>query len=386
MAKDKTGYVFQDKKSKAWYARVTFTDSTGQKRNVKRTAKSKSDAKELLKTITRQLDDEGEKAIQTAQLTFKDLANHYEKHYVKEAEYVNGKKVSGLRDVDRAKRLLVKFRAYFGNKKLRTITHGDIANYKRMRLQTPTVHKRQRSLSTMNRELVVLRRMMNIAVSEGWLIKNPFNSGEALIQPSDERMRERILTLDEEKRLLDACNHPLRQHLKPFLIALLDTGARKGEMFKLTWQDVCFASQTITIQAHTTKTLRERQVAMTQRLYDALWKLYENSEGNLSSKVFKFTCIRTAFKGACKAAKIPHGGIDGITLHSLRHTAATRLVQGQMPLQMVGRILGHTQPQTTYRYLTANEETIKQAASILDSLHAPIKTSNNTIEATKLIN
>jgi integrase len=66
--------------------------------------------------------------------------------------------------------------------------------------------------------------------------------------------------------------------------------------------------------------------------------------------------------------KPKHGGIDGLTLHSLRHTAATRLVKGNLPIQMVGRILGHTQPQTTYRYLSANDETLFQAASILESV------------------
>jgi methyl coenzyme M reductase gamma subunit len=39
-----------------------------------------------------------------------------------------------------------------------------------------------------------------------------------------------------------------------------------------------------------------------------------------------------------------------------------------MPIQMVGRILGHSQPQTTYRYLSADLETMQQAASILENL------------------
>ena len=38
----------------------------------------------------------------------------------------------------------------------------------------------------------------------------------------------------------------------------------------------------------------------------------------------------------------------------LRHTAATRLVSLHIPLPEVGRVLGHTQPVTTYRYVNAN--------------------------------
>jgi site-specific recombinase XerD len=69
----------------------------------------------------------------------------------------------------------------------------------------------------------------------------------------------------------------------------------------------------------------------------------------------------------CQIAGIKHGGIDGLTLHCLRHSAATRLVQGGMPLQLAGRILGHSQVNTTYRYLSANSETIAQAAAILEA-------------------
>ena len=78
--------------------------------------------------------------------------------------------------------------------------------------------------------------------------------------------------------------------------------------------------------------------------------------------------MRRSFASACKDAGIKSGGIDGLTLHSLRHTAATRLVNGQLPIQVVGRILGHSQVNTTYRYLTANNETLIEAASIFEAI------------------
>jgi integrase len=368
MSKDRTGYVFNQKGK--WYARVTVQDSSGRRRNIKRRAESKSNAKELLKALLSQLENEGEKAIDAAQMTFNHLADYYAAHYMQPAEYRDGRRISGLRDVVRAAGVVAQFRLYFGNKKLRSITYGDIASYKRARMQTPTHMKHPRTIATMNRELVVLRRMLNIAFAEGWLLKNPFKAGDSLISPSDERKRERILTLDEERRLLEACEHPQRTHLRLLLIALLDTGARKGEMVKLCWRDVCFATRMITIQALNTKTLKTRQVVMTQRLYDELLKLWLASDKDLNARVFDHQVFRKCFATACKEAGIKHGGIDGLTLHCLRHTAATRLVKGQMPIQMVGRILGRCQPQTTYRYLSANTETMRQAAAILDSFHA----------------
>lgn len=200
-------------------------------------------------------------------------------------------------------------------------------------------------------------------------MKNPFNGGEPLIIISFERRRERILTIDEEKRLLDACSeHHQRKHLRPLLICLLDTGARKSEMLKLRWRSVCFTTRLITIEGMTTKTLKTRQVAMTERVYQELSVIRNASSKEPDALVFGITSnVKHSFTSVCKAAGVKYGGIDGLTLHSLRHTAATRLVQGHLPLQMVGRILGHSQPQTTYRYLSANAETAAQAAAILEA-------------------
>ncbi len=107
---------------------------------------------------------------------------------------------------------------------------------------------------------------------------------------------------------------------------------------------------------------------MTNRIYDELSKLRENSDNKEDSLVFNFKDVRDSFENACKDANIETGRPFGITLHSLRHTAATRLVKGQMPIQMVGRILSHQNPQTTYRYLSANDETLRQAATIFESV------------------
>lgn len=380
---ERTGYVFQDKNGK-WYARTTFTDRTGKRRNIKKTAKDKADAKATLRTIIRQIEDEGEKYIDGSRMTFNELADHYETHYLKEAEYVDERKISGLRDVARAKGFLIHFREYFGRQRLREITYGDIYSYRSERLKTQTKYKRPLRLASMNRELAVLRRMLNIGLRQGWISKNPFNAGEPLIIVSGERKRERILTLEEEVRLLEACDHPQRKHLKPLLIALLDTGARKGEMLKLRWTDVCFVTRMITFRALNTKTLKSRSVAITNRLYGELLALWEASNKDLNSTVFRISDnVRNSFKSACKAAGIKHGGIDGMTIHSLRHTAATRLVRGQMPIQMVGRILGHTQVNTTYRYLSADAEIAQQAAAILDALQP---STEKTQEASEMIN
>jgi integrase len=49
-------------------------------------------------------------------------------------------------------------------------------------------------------------------------------------------------------------------------------------------------------------------------------------------------------------ATMKRADIKGFRFHDLRHTAATRMVEAEVPLFTVGQILGHTDPKTTMRY------------------------------------
>lgn len=368
-----------------WFCRVTFRDNlTGKTHNKKRICKTESEAKATLKKLLKQIEGEGENGFEADKLTFNDLADYYEKHYCQPAQYTDGRKVSGLRDVGRAKGVLKHFRNYFGNKKVRSITYGDLLSYKRLRMTGESHLKKTRSLSTMNRELGILRRIFNIGVAQDWLLKNPFKSGDPLIQPSADRIREKILTLEEERKLLEVCSEPIRAHIRPIVIALLDTGARRGEMIKLIWKSVDFQNRLILIRSETTKTLKSRQVAMTERLYNELLQLWNSSEKDLTASVFQMKTFRKAFGTACRLAGIKTGGIDGFTTHSCRHTTATRLVKGQMSIQLVGKILGHQNVNTTFRYLSVDEETLYQASSILESFQH--QTTNDSQSESDFIN
>lgn len=366
---ERKGYIKQE--NNKWFCRVTFTDNlTGKTHNKKRICKSESDAKATLKKLLQQIENEGEKGFEADKVTFNDLCDYYEQHFCQPAQYENGRKISGLRDVGRAKSVLPHFRAFFGHKKIRLITYGDLLSYKRMRMSGETHLKKSRTLSTMNRELGILRRTFSIALSQDWIAKSPFKCGDSLIEPSADRIRERILTADEENRLLTACGEPCRVHIKSLVIALMDTGARRGEMLKLTWNDIDFDKRLITIRSETTKTLSGRKVALTERLFCELSELWQHSDKQPFENVFNIKTFRKSFATACKVAGIKYGGFDGFTVHSLRHGAATKLVKGQLPIQFVAKILGHSEcsPRTTFRYITANDETLYKAASILESI------------------
>jgi integrase len=308
-------------------------------------------------------------------MTFAALADYYEKTYLVEPQYVGDRKVVGLRSAYDLRLRLKVLSEFFGKRKLRSITHSELERFKAVRLKVPAISgrntrktkgkgklkERQRSVATVHRELSLLRRVLNVAVRNGWLVKNPFDMGDSLIRPGDEKPRERILSREEEARLLAACTGP-REHLRAIVICALDTGMRQGELFKLAWSDVDFDNRIITVQAFNTKTMRQRQVAMTERLTRELYVLYNLSTKQPNALVFGITTSASnAFDKARRLAELPD-----LRFHDLRHTHATRLVAAHIPLSEVGRVLGHTQPVTTYRYVNANVETARRAAAVLD--------------------
>ncbi len=211
----------------------------------------------------------------------------------------------------------------------------------------------------------MLRRMLNVAQREGWILRSPFAAGDSLISLADENKRERILTREEEVKLLAACESPQRAHLKAILICALDTGMRQGEIFSLRWRDVDLENGLLNIQAFHTKTMKERQVAITTRLKLEFERLRAVAPDNPNGLVFGISDnVKRSFTAARSKA-----GLNDVRFHDLRHTAATRLVGAHIPLSEIGRVLGHTQANTTYRYVNANVETAKKAAAALDAFN-----------------
>lgn len=368
--KTRKGYVFQLENGN-WYARFTYTDNGGKRRNVKRRANNKSHGEEILKELIREFDKGGAEQLDAAKIDFNELCDFYTKHYLTEAKYVNNRKVAGLRSFAGVRGYIKVFREHFGRLKLKTITYEHLRTYRNKRLETGTHQSKQRSLATVNREMSYLRRLLNIAERNSWIDKNPFKRGDALIHTTDEMKRERILTREEEQRLLNACVG-FRSHLRPLVIAALDTGCRLGELIKLRWSEVDFQSGIITIQAFNTKTMRERQVSITDRLMNELESLIEMAKVE-SELVFGIKCeVRQGFRNACIDA-----GLQGVRFHDLRHTHASRLDDLGFSLAKIGGQLGHTVVQTTLRYVNRNKEAVLQVANALNTFNA--ETNMNTV-------
>jgi integrase len=365
MPRPRTGYVYYDKGRKSWTARLTYVDAGGKVRNVRRQVGNKTEGNVLLKQLLRRLEDAGDGILDGDKMTFRKLASVYAERELQPPVYRDGKRLAGkvsYKDLRHKLRVLVE---RFGARRIKTITHSDIEKFRDERLATKTRFDRERSVAHVNRELALLRAVFNFARRQGWITRSPFETGGPLISVASENRRERILSREEEERLLVACAGR-RAHVRPILIAALDTGARRGELLKLTWADVNLATGLITLRSEKGKVARSRTVGMTARLRAELERLRAIAPPGEGGLVFGIKDnFYNALWSACEEA-----GVEEFTFHDTRHTATTRMIQSGMPAMEVMKITGHTQPTTFARYVNTDGQAAKRAAAALDGWRA----------------
>ena len=179
--------------------------------------------------------------------------------------------------------------------------------------------------------------------------------GDALISAAAEKKRQRVLTRDEEKKLLAVCLGR-KKHLRLVVLFFLDTGLRHKEMLTLTWDCVDLENGVLKITVQHSKTETERLVGLTKRLREEFARI-EPKEG----KVFKYKVyINKTFDSARKAV-----GIPDVRVHDLRHTFATRAAK-KLEIAQLANVLGHTQIETTFRYINADMDVAKRAAAAVE--------------------
>jgi integrase len=367
--------VFKRKTGKSkgkWVIRIQYFDDIKGKYNfMERHAEKKSDA---LDECNRLIDDIKKSHGQSQsgeRMTFNQLADLCEKHFYTPAVIVEGRKVAGVRSTNTAKTQLNILKKFFGKRLIRQITPESLTDYKLWRLKTDSERKGVPvKISTVNRELSAMRKMMRFAFGKGWILKDIFFNAK-VIETSNEVERTRLLSLDEEKRLLANCfgereiTYKRRKrgtqemeeitatvsvdnpHLKGMIILALDSGMRRGEIFKLRWQDIDFENNLIRIVGTHTKTERERIAPLSQRAKDELESLRQITKGD---NPFPFVDIKRSFATAKRLA-----GIDDLHFHDLRRTAITRWLQQGTSLAFAGKFAGHSQLQTTMKHYTATD-------------------------------
>jgi len=197
--------------------------------------------------------------------------------------------------------------------------------------------------ATINRQFSFLRHVLQIAVRDGKIGRNPV-SGVKFFPESN---RTRFLS-DEEVKSLKAVMNP--DNFKRVAFAI-NTGLRREEQFSLRWDQVGWESRTLTIPLpkggktrHVPLSDAALSILRSLDTLDSPWVFPRESNRLLPGSADSF--VNRKYAPALRKA-----GIKGACWHTLRHTAASRLVMAGVDLYAVKEILGHRDIKTTLRYV-----------------------------------
>lgn len=167
------------------------------------------------------------------------------------------------------------------------------------------------------------------------------------------------LTERQTETLLLACENRCyasemtKRRDRAMLMLMLDTGMREGEVLRLTLDDIDLANRSCRISAES-KGRRERTVWFEEDTANAI-RSYLRVRRKYGGGRLLVTRDRPSMSKG-NILRIVHdvareAGFQRLTVHSLRHTAATNMLRRGMSLQAVSLILGHKSIRTTERYL-----------------------------------
>ena len=236
-----------------------------------------------------------------------------------------------------------------GKKKVRDVTRQDVAKLHHQHRATPYQS---------NRVLAVLSKLFNLA--EAWGVRPDGSNPCRHVEKFKEEKRERMLSADELARLGDA----LAAYAgSPYVVAavklLVFTGARLREVQGMRWEwvDIDRGEARLPDSKTGAKTLHLPPPAL------AVLADLPRIQGN------PFVIVG-GVEGACLVdmekpwrAIRSVAGLEDVRLHDLRHAFASVAACSGMALPIIGKMLGHTQAQTTQRYVHLSADPVKAAAA-----------------------
>lgn len=209
--------------------------------------------------------------------------------------------------------------------------------------------------ATIARELSVLKSAVNYSHK---------HSPAQFEMPTLPPPRDRRLTRDEYKRLLEACDIP---HIKLFVALALSTAGRSSAILDLTWDRVDFERGQIDLRLDGLRGKGRAVVPMTNHAREHLLEAYQYRRCNhvIEFAGHRVDSVKRGFRRACKLAEL-----EGVTPHVMRHTAASWMAEAGVPMTEIASFLGHRDSIITQRvYAKYSPTYLSKAAQALDRVH-----------------
>lgn len=219
-----------------------------------------------------------------------------------------------------------------------------------------------------NRVGCAIRKMFNLAIR--WEMRTDNPAAGFIRNP--ENPRERFLDIAEIERLSQVMNEHRNQRMADVIRLLMLTGARRGEVLNATWDQFDLDRAVWTKPAATTKQRKLHRTPISGAAVQLLRTIRTRSPkncpwvfpGDANGKPVQE--IKRFWDDVRKKA-----GLTDVRVHDLRHTFASLLVSSGMTLPMIGKLLGHTQVQTTQRYAHLFDDPLRMGLDQIGDMLRP---------------
>jgi integrase/recombinase XerD len=246
------------------------------------------------------------------------------------------------------------FLAFFNQKNSKEITNDDLVTY-----NNEFILKNKLSSSYQNQVVNAIKLYFRTIQEKNIDI-------EKVHRPRREKTLPNVLSKEEVKAILEA--HSNVKH-KAMLTMIYSCGLRRSELLHLKPADIDSKRNIVFIRQ--SKGKKDRITPLSSKVLEILREYYmvykpKNYlfEGQEPGTLYSEQSLQSVLKQALQKSKIK----KPVTLHWLRHSYATHLLESGTDLRYIQELLGHSSSKTTELYTHVSTKNIQQIKSPFDDL------------------
>lgn len=290
------------------------------------------------------LDEKGKKFI------LKPLKPHFEIAIKQFVSWMRQKRYS-KNTIKTYESMIILFFRFHDSKEIDAITNYDIELF-----NTEYILKNNYSYTFQNQLVNAIKLFYSQTTSKKLII-------ETLDRPKKDKRLPEVLSLDEIKLLLTSINN--MKH-KTLLSLLYSCGLRIGEALNIELTNIDFNRRLLHIKSG--KGRKDRYIPLSETMLVLLKKYYEQYRPKWyvfeGQKGGKYTAVsaRQVLKRALWQTDI----VKHVTLHTLRHSYATHLLENGTDIRFIQELLGHNNPKTTMIYTHISTTSLEKIKNPFD--------------------
>lgn len=246
------------------------------------------------------------------------------------------------------------FFEFFRDKPIEDITNEDVILFNR-----EYILRKGLSASYQSQFVNGLKQFYSIITDKKLVI-------DKLVRPKKPFQLPKVLSEEEVSSIIKACRN--LKH-RTMLSLIYSAGLRRGELLHLKLEDI--DSKRMMILIREAKGVRDRMVPLSPKVLEMLREYFKKyrPEGFLFEGMYGGIYSARALEMVLKKAVEAAGIRKNVTLHMLRHSYATHLLEAGTHLRYIQELLGHKSPKTTQVYTHVSRESLGKIRSPFDRLN-----------------